>query len=471
MAEAPPRPVGAVPDPAHIHDIAGLLAWLRRLHESRLPAISYRRLAGMVNKARAGNAPAVGMTTVYDLLSAKGTRSRVDGRLVEDVARVLGADDIVLHRLRQIVAAIEIADRPGTPVDASAAIPAADPHFTGRTEELQHIATGLVACHRDGRPPVAVIDGPPGIGKSALAIHTAHGLLRRSHPGVRRFHVDLHGFDPERPAPGVDSVLARLSTLAGMPAEQADDRSVPLAERVDRYRRRMARAPSVLVIDNAESIDSVRPLLPGVPGCTVIVTTRSRCVDPSVVAVTLRPLPGADALRLLRHAAGDRVDSDPATARHLAERLCFGHPYHLKMLIGLLRDPAKREWTLGDLGKLIEKQPADDPSRRLLSTVLESLPVRDRRVFCLLGLLAGHGFTAADTAVLADVSPSEARHRLARLHDRHLLSRPEPGVDRFRMHDITAAFARRTLDDTVPHSEQQTALHRLYNTETRRHRR
>lgn len=470
MARRQPRRVSPTPDLSEVSDRDSLLAWLGKSYAAWEPRISYRRLTERVNElARAAHRPATGTTTVYDLLApVKGRRSRVDWELVVDLAVALGAEEPVVYQLRQIVTALSDATGPPVPVDVATVIPDPDPHFTGREAELSRIVEVWASVEPLAVPPVVLVDGPPGIGKSALAVAAAHRVLERAGTAVRQLYVDLHGAQPGRRAPGPEAVLEHLLHQAGLAYEHAFDKRGGFEAKSDRFRRTMTAKPTILVLDNAPDFEQVRPLLPAVPGCLVLVTSRHRRGDPRLAyPVSLGPLPGAEATGLLRRHAPERVDADPGTARYLAERLCFGHPYHLKVLAGMVTDAAKADWSLADIAKLVERQPADDASLRLLTASFESgLPDPARSVFCLLGLLAGHGFAAHDAAALAGIDLEPARERLRQLHDRNLLRLNDSRLGRYAMHAITAAFARRMLNQTVPHSAQEAALDRLYRTDT-----
>lgn len=103
----------------------------------------------------------------------------------------------------------EAADaRRATPAEPASPRPAQLPpppaHFTGRGDLRQELNLALDTA-RHPRPPtpaVAVISGMAGVGKSALALHVAHGLRERFPDG--QLYVNLHGatpgMTPSRPA-------------------------------------------------------------------------------------------------------------------------------------------------------------------------------------------------------------------------------------------------------------------------------
>ncbi|WP_327257204.1 helix-turn-helix transcriptional regulator [Streptomyces sp. NBC_01244] len=91
------------------------------------------------------------------------------------------------------------------PAGATAPDPAPDPSFrhtlalprdlrdfTARGPALARLAALAEECDPD-RPPVAVVCGQPGLGKTAFAVHAAHTLAPHFPDG--QFHLDLHGMD------------------------------------------------------------------------------------------------------------------------------------------------------------------------------------------------------------------------------------------------------------------------------------
>jgi hypothetical protein len=75
----------------------------------------------------------------------------------------------------------------------------------------------------------------------------------------------------------------------------------------------------LVVLDNAREADQVRLLLPGTPGCVVVVTSRDSLAGPvardGAARVDLDLLPLKDAVALLRALIGGRVEADPRGCR------------------------------------------------------------------------------------------------------------------------------------------------------------
>ena len=82
---------------------------------------------------------------------------------------------------------------------------------------------------------------------------------------------------------------------------------------------------ALILLDDALDADQVLPLLPGAPGCLVLVTTRRRTLSlPGMLLVPLSPLPQADAAALFRATAGPGARHGPADQAAVASvvRLC-----------------------------------------------------------------------------------------------------------------------------------------------------
>ncbi|HEY5114117.1 MAG TPA: hypothetical protein VIJ00_01195 [Nakamurella sp.] len=162
-----------------------------------------------------------------------------------------------------------------TQPDVPRHLPAGVRGFTGRADALAAL-DGLALRDPDANLRIAVISGTAGVGKTALAVQWAHRRADRFPDG--QLFVNLRGYDPQRPLPASEALGMMLGAL-GVPAP-----AIPtaLAERAAAYRSALAGRRVLVVLDNARSCDQLRDLLPGAPGCMVLVTSRDSL--PSLVA-------------------------------------------------------------------------------------------------------------------------------------------------------------------------------------------
>jgi DNA-binding SARP family transcriptional activator len=360
---------------------------------------------------------------------------------------------------------------PERAVPATAAVPRQLPadvaHFTGRRAEADRLDR-LLAGHPtgpDGPLLVVALDGPAGVGKSALAVHWAHRVRDRFPDG--QLHLDLRGYAPTEPVSPAAALDALLRALGTPPAQVPPD----TGGRAAALRTRLAGRRMILVLDDARDADQVRPLLPGT-GCLVLVTSRNQLRGlisrDGAHRVTLHRLPPAAAVALLTSAVGaDRAAAEPHAVAGLAE-LCARLPLALRVagehagrqpdrplaaLVADLRQAQDRLAALGD---------GEDPStdlRAVFSWSYRALEPAAGRAFRLLGLHPATELELAPVAALLGVAPPVARRMLDRLAAVHLLEQHRPG--RYRPHDLLRAYAVLVCSEDEPPAGRDAALRRL----------
>lgn len=347
----------------------------------------------------------------------------------------------------QAVYLMSVAARPA--LTSLFGLPADIADFTGRQTEVDELTALLGAT--DSRSTAVVISalaGKAGVGKSALAIHVAHGLRDR-YPDAQ-LYVNLRGAEAQRLDPV--SVLADFLAALGLAGDEIPQ---GLDQRAAVYRAQLADRRALIVLDNAHDEAQVRSLLPGSPRCAVIVTSRAPLGG--LDGVRLRALDVFDreaAVELLGKLAGpERIGAEPQQATRIVE-LCGRLALAVRIAGGLLAEhPA---WTLAKLAQRLS-----DRQRRLEELQLADLAVRTsfalsydmldddaQRVFRRLSALNGPDFGSGVVAALDDSDPDAIERVLERLADAQLLETPTE--DRYRLHDLIAVFAGERANDQEP---------------------
>ncbi|MEU5646130.1 AfsR/SARP family transcriptional regulator [Streptomyces milbemycinicus] len=338
------------------------------------------------------------------------------------------------------------------------------PLFVGRREQLAYL-DGLLAATAT-TTVVATVGGGPGVGKTSFAVHWAHLVHDRFPDG--QLYVPLRQGGPDSPALDPAEAAATVLEAFGVPAPR-----IPAgrAARLGLYRSVLAGRRVLIVLDDAQDADQVRPLLPGVPGCLVVVTSRTRLVG--LVAaegawpVTLDLLSAREAREFLAHRLGvARVAAEPEAADQLGE-VCARLP--LALAVVAARAATCPHFPLGavveelrDACVGLDALDSGDPATDLRAAFARSyrcLGAPAARLFRLLGLHPGPDITPAVAAGLLGEPVRRARALLAELSRAHLVTEDAPG--RYRGHDLLRAYA---LELTLVHDtdeDRRAALHRL----------
>jgi DNA-binding SARP family transcriptional activator/Tfp pilus assembly protein PilF len=328
-------------------------------------------------------------------------------------------------------------------------LPAAAQLFTGRLTELAE----LDKVHDASTVVITAIDGMAGVGKTALAVQAAHQMVDRYPDG--QLFVDLHGYTqgvaPVEPGAALDWLLRSL----GVPGERIP---ADLDQRAALYRSRLAEQRMVIVLDNAASENQVTPLLPGAPGCVVLVTSRRRLAGlDHTHTLSLDTLPPIDAIALLRQTAGeDRLAGQPPEMVTELVELCGRLPLAIRIAAARLR--SHPTWELSYLAqrlrdqqqRLVELQAGPRSVTAALDLSYQDLGADQQRTYRRLGLHAGPDIDSYATAALLDTTLRGAAELLEQLLEAHLLQ--EPSLGRYRFHDLVRAHATRTAsrDETEP---------------------
>lgn len=338
-------------------------------------------------------------------------------------------------------------------------------HFTDRDAHLASLHGWLDAAQEQAAS-AAVITGSGGVGKTSLATHWAHQVRERFTDGD--IYLDLRGYHSEHALSSEDAVEELLEAL-NTPGER-----VPpgMAARVALYRSLLHGRRILLLLDNAASVEQVRPLLPGTSTCRLLVTSRGQLgglvVRDGAQRMSLDVLEPEDAIGLLeRISDSERVQEDPAATAELvrycgylplalriaAERLVNSPSFSVADLVAELAEARERLDAL-------HSEDEDAEVRAVFSWSYHALAPDVARMFRLLGLVPGPDISVEAVATLAGISVVKARRQLDKLVGAHLLN--ETGSRRYRFHDLLRVYAAECAEADEPEENRKAALHRLF---------
>jgi DNA-binding SARP family transcriptional activator len=347
--------------------------------------------------------------------------------------------------------------RPSGLVSRPDTLPPETVEFVGRSEELD-----LLTGEPGDTLRVCVIEGMPGVGKTALAVHAARTVSGQYPDGT--FYLSFHTHDPGSPSLDSAEALHRLLRMLTVPATQIPD---AIGERAALWRAQLSRRRAVVILDDAARLDQVRPLLPTAGRCLVLITARRRLPDlEGAQTLNLEVLSVEDAVTLFARIAGPgraRDTDEVATAVDLCGRL----PLAIQLTAGRLAQTSPPR-----LAELVEKLSAS-PARiggagaaspELMSAFevsYSALEPDHQRFFRRLGVSPCAQVSVHAAAALGGGTVAETEKALAALADHHLLTRAPAG--QFRFHDLIRGYAaaRAVRDD--PRPEQRQAVGRLFD--------
>jgi len=372
-------------------------------------------------------------------------------------ARVLRDDTALLEPTPDPV----IAPRIGVLVPAQ--LPRAPSGFAGREDELDWLSTLL--------PPgetaaVAVLAGPAGVGKTALAVLWAHRVAAAFPDG--QLYASLRGFDQRHAPMSAADVLTQFLLALGV---GVDDVPFELADRAALFRSILADRRVLVVLDDARDAEQIEPLLPAGSSSFVLVTTRVR-LDGLVARtgarlLALGTLAADEAERLIENLAGTPAHARDRELRKRLARLCGHLPLALR--IAAARLAGNPQWTVADLvaeladerSRLgaLDLEDADTSVRAALDVTYRSLRPDLAETVRHLGLFPGPRIGPHPVAALSGADVDAARRRLRSLAGSFVVT--ETSKDVFLMHDLVRLHAHELAEAELSEVDRTAAARRL----------
>ncbi|WP_028183447.1 ATP-binding protein [Salinispora arenicola] len=344
--------------------------------------------------------------------------------------------------------------------------------FIGRQREVDAVAAALRGQTTDTLPALVVVTGPPGIGKTSLAIHAARAARAAFTDG----HLFLAASGYTDAGQIVDALLEALE-VDTTPMVRSP------RQRVARLRHLLAGMSLIVILDGVTTERCVGELAGLGLHAAVICTSRARFsglaeLDPVVVEVAA--LAPTDAAELAAGGAGPQRLT-PQQCAALSDA-CAGSPLAIRIAAARL---ARRPKLDADEYLLMLSDPNTSMSalsvgERSMATVIDdsyqSLTVPQRDVLHVLGMLPPAAITtmvvvaaiAQDTSKISPSLVASIKQCLDELFEANLVEQVDG--ERWRLHDVIHAFARsrtHTATGTYWRSAAMVAACRMYVVLTR----
>ncbi|HEU5334121.1 MAG TPA: BTAD domain-containing putative transcriptional regulator [Actinocrinis sp.] len=336
-----------------------------------------------------------------------------------------------------------------------AELPAAPEVLVGRAHDLARVGASVRRRPDAASPGLAVLCGPPGAGKTAIALYAGHRLRERFPDGQLYASLHTEAGVPVNPLTVLQSFLRTVSDTPPPARLEAAAR---------RFRSWTADRRALILLDDAASAAQVAPLLPNGKGCGTLVTSRRLLPGlPGAAVIRLGPLDPGDGFQLLALLAGEaRVLKQPEAALELLE-LCDNLPLAIRVaaerlaarpLLGLPELTAALRAEEDRLGEL--RLGGLDVGARLREAG-RRLERADRRALYRLALLGPSGFDLDQAAKTLSLDQRPAQRVLGRLLEASMLEETGSGPDdewpwTARRYRVPTLIRLAWMDtDTFPH--------------------
>jgi hypothetical protein len=303
------------------------------------------------------------------------------------------------------------------------------PYFVGRKTEINYITD---AVRENKAKPIYALTGMAGIGKTSLAWHLAHQLKPYFKDGVLWASI--------RHSATVETVIASFALAFGI-----ETASLPDLDSKSRVLRTLLASKTVLMIlDNAEYVEDVLPLLPSTGKSLVLITTQQQAFGSlhGIERISLSPMID-EAWDLSAHfLSQERILAERDTLAKLIERL-GGLPLALTIAFNRLKH--EPQWTVRQLLEFLDNIHALESQKTTVYQVFmmgyQRLSPVLQATFGVMGLFYIADIPSDGVAFVLNISLRQATDRMSKLCLASMLDY-NPHNQTYSLHPLLWQFAK-----------------------------
>lgn len=328
-------------------------------------------------------------------------------------------------------------------------LPRTIPLLLGRDNEITLLRDKINknASNKTYSVMISSIDGMPGVGKTALAVHLAH-VLSPEFPDAQLF-IDCYGYTAGVQPLSSESILDSLLFALGIPAQNIPKK---LEEKISLWRAELASKHVIIVLDNVRTAKQVEYVLPGASKVLILITSRNRLSSLNgIYTLQLDTLNEKDSILLLQEIISDNLSNSFQEILPEIAKLCGYLPLALNIIAARLR---RRDFRYAKfiLNKLRNnhKRISSLRTRELsINTIFDlsysSFSNYEKEMFKIMGLHPGLNFTIGACAAMLNISIDTASEFLETLIDESFVL--ETDLGRYRLHDLLRDYSRQKYTD------------------------
>ncbi len=299
-------------------------------------------------------------------------------------------------------------------------------------------------------PWLVAITGIGGIGKTTLAASTALATVKADVWDKVAWVMARTSFFESGWSAAEDPQLTTEALLEQLYDQLMPGEPKPVTFSDHRVLFRLSetcrRQRCLIVVDNLESVEATRPLLPAlrqlVKPSKVLIGTREKIyMEVDVAEFAVPELDEADALALLRASAAYHIDPADATDDALRQvyAVAGGNPQALRMVAGQLASFSLED-VIADL-RNIRSRRVEQLYDHIYRRAWDGLAAAERHVLLTVAAVDAGGETLDYIIRLADLGERPVHDAIETLVVRNLVERRRQGrVVRYALHNLTRTF-------------------------------